>query len=203
MAAAECVGEAAIARTLTRRAQASSGAAANRGKRGDEPMSIKTKRDRLRLLLIAALALGSSSATLSGRSARSPSSTRPPPPEALSPDVPSGSPVTAKEKGAGQPSGPGPEFAWNGCTGARRPPPKARPAARAAFRVATEWKGEARSQSTVRCCTIGGEEVARGFTILADERGALLGSDTAPNKLALGLDPAGGERQPRRAAWAT
>ena len=29
-------------------------------------MSIKTKKDRLRLLLIAALALGSSSATLSG-----------------------------------------------------------------------------------------------------------------------------------------
>ena len=55
------------------------------------------------------------------------------------------------------------------------------PAARAAFRVATDWKGEARSESTVRCCTIGGEEVARSFIILADEPGALLGSDTAPS----------------------
>lgn len=55
------------------------------------------------------------------------------------------------------------------------------PAARAAFCVATEWTGETRSESTVRCCTIGGEEVERNFTIIADEPGPLLGSDTAPN----------------------
>lgn len=54
-------------------------------------------------------------------------------------------------------------------------------AARAAFRVATEWKGKARSESTVRCCTIGGEDIARDFTIVADEPGALLGDDSAPN----------------------
>lgn len=52
---------------------------------------------------------------------------------------------------------------------------------RCAFKVRTEWKGQARSESTVECCTIGGEPVPRRFTIIADEPGELLGTDSAPN----------------------
>ena len=52
---------------------------------------------------------------------------------------------------------------------------------RAAFRVATEWKGQTRSESTVDSCTLGGDTVPRSFTIAADEPHGLLGADSAPN----------------------
>lgn len=50
-----------------------------------------------------------------------------------------------------------------------------------AFRVATDWAGQTRSRSTVESYTIGGNEVARSFTIDADEPLELLGSNRAPN----------------------
>jgi uncharacterized OsmC-like protein len=50
-----------------------------------------------------------------------------------------------------------------------------------AFRVRTTWAGQTRSESTVESYTIGGEEVTRSFTIIADEPQELLGSNTAPN----------------------
>lgn len=49
------------------------------------------------------------------------------------------------------------------------------------FKVKTEWKGQTRSESTVEGYTIGGEQVARRFTILADEPEELLGTNGAPN----------------------
>ena len=52
---------------------------------------------------------------------------------------------------------------------------------RAGFRVKTEWKGQARSESTVEHFTCAGEPLARNFTIVADEPKELLGTDTAPN----------------------
>ena len=51
----------------------------------------------------------------------------------------------------------------------------------AAFRVRTEWKGQARSESTVESFTCAGESIPRSFTIVADEPRELLGTDTAPN----------------------
>lgn len=50
-----------------------------------------------------------------------------------------------------------------------------------AFRVATEWMGQTRSRSSVESYVIGGNEVPRSFTIVADEPEDLLGSNTAPN----------------------
>ncbi|MEA3010851.1 MAG: hypothetical protein QOJ91_2543 [Sphingomonadales bacterium] len=52
---------------------------------------------------------------------------------------------------------------------------------RVAFRVRTDWKGQARSESTIDSCTLAGEVVPRRFTIRADEPQGLLGTDTAPN----------------------
>ena len=49
------------------------------------------------------------------------------------------------------------------------------------FRVKTEWLGQTRSQSTVEGYRIGGQEVARNFTIIADEPHELLGANSAPN----------------------
>jgi uncharacterized OsmC-like protein len=49
------------------------------------------------------------------------------------------------------------------------------------FRVKTEWKGQTRSESKVEGYRIGGEEIARNFTIVADEPHELLGSNAAPN----------------------
>jgi uncharacterized OsmC-like protein len=49
------------------------------------------------------------------------------------------------------------------------------------FRVRTEWSGQTRSQSTVDGYRIGGKEVARRFTIAADEPHELLGTNSAPN----------------------
>ncbi|MDB5693827.1 MAG: hypothetical protein JWO81_2890 [Alphaproteobacteria bacterium] len=50
-----------------------------------------------------------------------------------------------------------------------------------AFKVTTEWAGQARSRSTVESYRIGGKEVPRSFTIDADEPHELLGSNSAPN----------------------
>ena len=50
-----------------------------------------------------------------------------------------------------------------------------------AFRVTTAWKGQTRSETTVESYTLAGEEVARNFTIVADEPMELLGTNTAPN----------------------
>lgn len=52
---------------------------------------------------------------------------------------------------------------------------------RVAWRVSTEWKGQARTESTVESCTVGGEIIPRNFTVVADEPCALLGSDSAPS----------------------
>lgn len=49
------------------------------------------------------------------------------------------------------------------------------------FRVKTDWLGQTRSKSTVSGYRIGGEEVARSFTIGADEPFELLGANEAPN----------------------
>jgi uncharacterized OsmC-like protein len=50
-----------------------------------------------------------------------------------------------------------------------------------AFRVKTEWQGQARSESTVDSYTLAGEVIPRSFTIVADEPHELLGANTAPN----------------------
>lgn len=47
--------------------------------------------------------------------------------------------------------------------------------------VKTEWTGQTRSETTVECCTVGGEPVERCFTITADEPRELFGSNTAPS----------------------
>ena len=52
---------------------------------------------------------------------------------------------------------------------------------RVAWRVSTEWKGQARTESTVESCTVGGEVVPRSFTVVADEPRELLGSNSAPS----------------------
>jgi uncharacterized OsmC-like protein len=49
------------------------------------------------------------------------------------------------------------------------------------FRVKTDWLGQTRSESTVDGYRIGGQEIARGFKIVADEPHELLGADSAPN----------------------
>ena len=50
-----------------------------------------------------------------------------------------------------------------------------------AFRVRTEWTGQARSESTIASCTLGGERIERRHKIVADEPHELLGTDSAPN----------------------
>jgi uncharacterized OsmC-like protein len=49
------------------------------------------------------------------------------------------------------------------------------------YRVMTDWKGQTRSETTVESCTIGGEEVPRNLTIVADEPLELLGANSAPS----------------------
>jgi uncharacterized OsmC-like protein len=49
------------------------------------------------------------------------------------------------------------------------------------FRVKTQWAGQTRSESTVESYEIGGQDVARRFTITADEPHELLGTNSAPN----------------------
>jgi uncharacterized OsmC-like protein len=53
--------------------------------------------------------------------------------------------------------------------------------AKAAFRVATRWIGQTRSESTVEGFDLGGERITRSHTIVADEPCELLGKDSAPN----------------------
>jgi uncharacterized OsmC-like protein len=50
-----------------------------------------------------------------------------------------------------------------------------------AFRVKTVWQGRARSETTVQSCSIGGETVARNFTVVADQPEQLLGANSAIN----------------------
>jgi len=52
---------------------------------------------------------------------------------------------------------------------------------RVQFTVKTEWKGQTRSESSVEGYLIGGNYVARRFTIAADEPHELLGTNSAPN----------------------
>lgn len=52
---------------------------------------------------------------------------------------------------------------------------------RVAFRVTTDWKGQMRSETRVDSYSRGDEQVARSFTIRADEPVELLGTDSAPN----------------------
>jgi len=51
----------------------------------------------------------------------------------------------------------------------------------AGFKVTTDWTGQTRSQTTVKSYTLGGEEIARNFTIATDEPLELLGTNKAPN----------------------
>ena len=51
----------------------------------------------------------------------------------------------------------------------------------AGFRVTTEWQGQTRSQSTVDSYSLGGQEIARSFTVATDEPVELLGTNQAPN----------------------
>lgn len=58
----------------------------------------------------------------------------------------------------------------------------ANPAAgKVGFRVNTEWRGQTRSRSTIRSFSLGGQDIARHFTVDADEPEELLGTNTAPN----------------------
>lgn len=49
------------------------------------------------------------------------------------------------------------------------------------FRVNSDWLGQMRSQTQVESYTLAGEQIARQFSIPADEPVELLGSNTAPN----------------------
>ena len=52
---------------------------------------------------------------------------------------------------------------------------------RLGFRVTTDWKGQARSESTVESYTNAGEVIPRSFTIAADEPCELFGGNSAPS----------------------
>src|SRR5262245_24362709 len=49
------------------------------------------------------------------------------------------------------------------------------------FKVATEWKGQTRSEARVKSYFMDGVEVPRQFSIVADEPLELLGQNSAPN----------------------
>lgn len=51
----------------------------------------------------------------------------------------------------------------------------------AIFEVETMWGGQTRSTTRVRSVTLGGQPIARNYSIDADEPVELLGSDSAPN----------------------
>ena len=51
----------------------------------------------------------------------------------------------------------------------------------AGFRVTTEWQGQTRSRSRVESYSLGGQAIARSYTIVADEPVELLGTNEAPN----------------------
>jgi uncharacterized OsmC-like protein len=49
------------------------------------------------------------------------------------------------------------------------------------FKVRSSWKGQTRSESQIKSYRLGGKEIAREFTIAADEPLELDGSNIAPN----------------------
>ena len=49
------------------------------------------------------------------------------------------------------------------------------------FKVATNWKGQTRSEARVKSYVMDGVEIPREFSIVADEPFELLGQNTAPN----------------------
>jgi uncharacterized OsmC-like protein len=49
------------------------------------------------------------------------------------------------------------------------------------FRVATRWKGQTLSETTIDSYTMGGEKIDRHFKLVVDEPFELLGQNTAPN----------------------
>lgn len=49
------------------------------------------------------------------------------------------------------------------------------------FRVTSNWAGQTKSQSKVESYKIGGERIARKFTMMVDEPLELLGQNSAPN----------------------
>jgi uncharacterized OsmC-like protein len=49
------------------------------------------------------------------------------------------------------------------------------------FTVSTRWAGQTRTTTTVKGYELGGQPIAREFTIAADEPLELLGTNTAPN----------------------
>lgn len=49
------------------------------------------------------------------------------------------------------------------------------------FQVKSEWKGQARSETSVDAYTIGGQKIERHFKINVDEPLELLGENSAPN----------------------
>ena len=49
------------------------------------------------------------------------------------------------------------------------------------LRVATKWKGQARTETTIDGYTLGGEKIDRHFKLVVDEPFELLGQNTAPN----------------------
>ena len=53
--------------------------------------------------------------------------------------------------------------------------------AKVGFRIRSAWQGQTRSRAEVASYTIGGERVARRFSIDVDEPFELLGENTAPN----------------------
>jgi uncharacterized OsmC-like protein len=53
--------------------------------------------------------------------------------------------------------------------------------AMARFGVTTRWTGQTRTESKAHDIALGGETIARSFTIVADEPEELLGRNTAPN----------------------
>lgn len=53
--------------------------------------------------------------------------------------------------------------------------------AKVGFHVTSRWQGQTRSETTVEAITLGGERIARDFTVVADEPNELLGTNAAPN----------------------
>ncbi len=49
------------------------------------------------------------------------------------------------------------------------------------FKVASNWKGQTRSETRVQSYFMNGQEIPRSFTIAADEPAELLGQNSAPN----------------------
>ena len=50
-----------------------------------------------------------------------------------------------------------------------------------AFKVTNAWQGQTRSEARIDSYRLGGEEIARSFTVPVDEPSELLGTNSAPN----------------------